>query len=179
MSRDIGCSSARSGQLNHSILPQSMLMNAMKFRLRTLLLLVFVASLLSLLLRSRIVNRPIRFQSYSSQSLEKNLDEGRPVLVSIGADWCLSGAVNRDMISGKMGYPMRKNRVVALEADWTKPSQEVQTLMEELGVQTVPAIAIFTPATRKNPTIMTDLVDQERILHAIEQTNRQSDRTKD
>ena len=152
----------------------------MKFRLRTLLLLVLVASLVSLLLRNRIAaNRPVRFQSYSSQSLEESLDAGRSVLVSIGADWCLKGAVSRDMIAGKMGYSIRKNRVVALEADWTIPSHEVQTLMEGLGVKKVPAIAIFTPTARENPIVITNFFDQGRILHAIEQTNKQADRTKD
>lgn len=151
----------------------------MKFSLRSLFLLVLVASLLSLLVRNWIANRPVRFQNYSSQLLKENLDAGRSVMVSIGADWSVNGTISKDMISGKMGYPLRENRIVTLEADWTRPSAEVRALMQGLGIQTVPAIAIFNPVARENPIVMTDLVDQERILLAMEQSTRQSDRAKE
>lgn len=151
----------------------------MQYRLRTLLAVVLVSSLLSAGLSILIAHRSIEFQNYSAQVLDENLDAGRTVLVSIGADWSVNGEINRKMISSEMGYSLRSNRIAALEADWTRPSNELQKLMSGLGVKTVPAVAIFSPAARAAPVILTDLVDQDQVLQAIEQQRKQDDKSID
>lgn len=140
----------------------------MKFKLRTVFLLFILAALLSLGLRYRIVHRPLKFQAYSAQQLQESLAKGRVVLVSIGADWSANSAVQTKIIADDLGYSVRRKGVVALKADWTKQTPEVQSLMADLGVKSVPAVAIFYPSKAKKPVLVTDLDPRTRILEEIE-----------
>lgn len=142
----------------------------MQFRLRTLLVVFVAAAVLSLIVRHRIANRHMAFHNYSIKSLNEHLDDGRTVLVSVGADWSQNSKFNRNMISNEMGYSLRKEHVVALDADWTRPTIDVQALMEELGIQKLPVVAVFSPGKRDSPILLTEIVDKESVLQAIQQS---------
>lgn len=144
----------------------------MRFRLRTLLVLLLFASIGSVFLRSLIVHRAIQLQPYSARSLELALGEGRPVLVSIGADWSAASLLNTDRISNEMGYWLRRDNFLALQADWTNRTPAVDGLMQDLGVTTTPAVALFFPS-RKDPIVFSGETRRDTLLDVIDQ-NRAS-----
>ncbi|MFN3191113.1 MAG: thioredoxin family protein [Aureliella sp.] len=150
----------------------------MKFRLRSLLMFVFAASIASLILRTVYINRPARFEAYSPPTaLKETLNGGKPVIVSLSAAWSAQSRANAQMIEQSMGRFIRDNDVTALQADWTNPSQETENLMEQLDVVAIPAIAIFNPEDSENPIVITGQVTHQQIRDAIHSSMSEKDRT--
>lgn len=112
------------------------------------------------------------WQPFTTQAeFKKLLDAGHTVLVDFTADWCatcktLEAAV---LNTAEVREAVRRNRVVALQADWTHEAPEISAMLDLLGGRQVPTIAIF-PAGRPNePIIFRGGYTKQRILEALEQ----------
>lgn len=112
------------------------------------------------------------WQPFTTQAeFKKLLDAGHTVLVDFTADWC---ATCKTLEAAVLNTPevreaVRRNGVVAVQADWTHEAPEISAMLDLLGGRQVPTIAIF-PAGRPNqPIIFRGGYTKQRILEALEQ----------
>lgn len=149
----------------------------MRFRLATLLIVVFLAALGMPILDNYLNNRQLWLEDYNRAALDRHLSNGRCVLVTIHADW---DAVTMDQLTrmtSNVPRAIRHNDMAAMSANWTTKSASVDRLMTRLGLQAVPAFAIFTPDDSP-PIVLPDLTSEADLLAIIDHVHQQrTDRT--
>lgn len=65
---------------------------------------------------------------------------------------------------------------VTLKADWTDHSDEIRDLLNRLGGDSIPTLAVFSPARPTEPIVLRDLWTQSMLveqLEAVVNENRQ------
>ena len=123
----------------------------------------------SVLLRDYVHNRPIAWVSYSAEALKRERAEGRIVLLLVGAQWDLTTALNRKraLETRKVRSFLRNEGVVAMEADWTEPSPEVDAVLKSLDSRSIPLVAIYPAAENSDPVKLYDVITEEQVLKAL------------
>jgi thiol:disulfide interchange protein DsbD len=101
----------------------------------------------------------LMWRPYSRRLLEKLAAEGKTVFVDFTADWCLTCKSNESVALNRPEVKMfvDSNGVVALKADKTQPSPEIDELLALLGNKgrSIPFYAVF-PAVAPNKPILLD-----------------------
>ncbi len=91
----------------------------------------------------------LSWEPYSKFALEKYLKDGRPVFVDATADWCATCKANEWIALNRRPTVdfFRTNGIVALKADNTRESVEINELLDRLGNRShgLPYYALFTP----------------------------------
>ena len=88
----------------------------------------------------------IVWEKWSDSRVEELLEEGTPVYVDFTAQWCATCQVNK-----KVAYPdevaalMNERGIVALKADKTKASPEIEAKLEELERSAIPVNVLYVP----------------------------------
>jgi thiol:disulfide interchange protein len=94
------------------------------------------------------------WQPYTRVALEQHRRQGRTVLVDFTADWCATCKVNEATAFNVLPtyLAVNNNGVVALKADKTKSSPEIDALLTELGNEgrSIPYCVIY-PADGSPP----------------------------
>ena len=111
------------------------------------------------------------WQPYSETRLDQLLGEGRTVLVDFTANWCptchlnLSHSINTLPVK----QVVQKNGVVAMTADLSQPSAEINRMLDALKSETIPVLAIFPADHPHEPIVLRDLVSQSGVVEALQQ----------
>ena len=127
---------------------------------------VAVAAALFAVIAWFIESRPPTWEPYSAANLQKRLAEGRPVLVFVNAGWSVHpGAA---VFSRRVCRRLRRQGVVAMRADWTASTPAVDALMQQLGTQRAPALAIFPGEPGAVPRTTPWNASDEQILAALQ-----------
>lgn len=106
---------------------------------------------------------------WSPQAVEKALADGHPVYVDFTARWCATCQTNK-----KLAYTpdvmelFRKNGVVLLKADKTKPNSEIDRAMAKLGRAAVPLNVLYLP-NGGEPHITREILTAEYMKEFISQ----------
>ena len=62
---------------------------------------------------------------------------------------------------------VRTHRVVPMKADWTHGSDVIRDALRCIRANTIPAIAVYSPAYPDTPIVLTDLVTEQEVLNAL------------
>ena len=94
---------------------------------------------------------------------------GAVVFVDVTADWCITCQVNKALVLNN--DPVRSrlagDGVVAMVADWTRPSDEIGAYLKSFGRFGIPFNAVYGPA-RPNGEALPELLTERIVLDAIE-----------
>ena len=83
-----------------------------------------------------------------NKSLPSDLvKQGKIVFVDVTADWCLTCKVNKIFVlqTKKIKELFKKNNVIILRLDWTKPNDNIKKFLKEKGRYGIPFNEIYTP----------------------------------
>jgi thiol:disulfide interchange protein len=143
-----------------------------RFRLATLLVAMVPLGVVFLHLRWWLDVPPeLKWHPYSPQLVEQELAKGKTVVVHFAARWDPSGIWNLQLFNSSQ--PLRryvhKRPITLVCADWTDESPVVTTAMHDLGLQSIPATAIFRPDDTK-PRVMPDIVSASEVIAELERT---------
>ena len=133
-----------------------------------MLIVIFFVALGFAMLRDYMDNRPLTLEDYTSARLSQHLSDGRCVLVSFHADWDSNTSDPLNRMSSKLPHVVRQHGMAAMSADWTTKPASVTGLMTKLGLQSVPAIAVFTPDNANHPIVLPDRTSEADLLAIIE-----------
>ena len=100
-----------------------------------------------------LVGHDIPWQPYSQELLEESIANGKTVFVDFTADWCLTCKANESVAINQPAVAdlIRREGIVAIRADKTVPSPEIDRLLRQLGNNSasIPYYAVFPD---DNPT---------------------------
>ncbi|USD66081.1 protein-disulfide reductase DsbD domain-containing protein [Vibrio sp. SCSIO 43136] len=108
------------------------------------------------------------WQPLSVQTIQQQVDAGKTVFVNVTADWCITckaneiGVILQQPVYGKL----TSANVVAMEGDWTVPSEKVTDYLQANGRYGVPFNMVYGPNAPQGiplPVILT----QEAVMDAL------------
>ncbi|HWB09366.1 MAG TPA: cytochrome c biogenesis protein CcdA [Pirellulales bacterium] len=111
----------------------------------------------------------IDWRPFSLQSLSENVSEGKTVLLDFTANWCATCQVNEALAlnTREVHTLVEELDVVALRADWTRPSAEIETALQKVGADSIPLYIVFPGDRQQKPIVLRDLVTKGQIAEAL------------
>ncbi|MGI3074204.1 protein-disulfide reductase DsbD family protein [Vibrio alginolyticus] len=112
------------------------------------------------------------WEPLSTTAIENHIADGKVVFVNVTADWCITckankiGVLLQDPVYGMLHH----SEVVAMEGDWTVPSQSVTSYLQKNGRFGVPFNIVYGPKAPNGITLPIILTD-ESVISAIETAN--------
>lgn len=106
---------------------------------------------------------------WSEQRLKQLVQEGKPVLVNMTADWCITCLVNErvalDTDSSKAA--MALYNLTYLKGDWTNKDPAISAYLRQFQRDGVPLYVLYWPG--QPPEILPQILTQDSLRQALEQ----------
>jgi thiol:disulfide interchange protein DsbD len=118
-------------------------------------------------------NEEARWEAYSPALLAQLRSSGKPVLVNLTADWCITCMVNERVAlsSDEFYQTLENNNITYLKGDWTDSDPEITELLNQYQRSGVPLYLLF-PEGPGEAEILPQILLQPLILDALNQVNR-------
>ena len=106
---------------------------------------------------------------FERRAIASAVESGKVVFVDVTADWCITCQVNKALVLNNRAVSRRLtgDRVVAMVADWTRPSDEIDAYLESFGRFGIPFNAVYGPA-RPDGEPLPELLTEATVLEAID-----------
>jgi len=88
---------------------------------------------------------------FDPAAIGRHVAEGKTVFVDVTADWCITCKVNKRVALGndEVSGLLSGNSIIAMQADWTKPSDEIAAYLASFGRYGIPFNAVYSPVNPK------------------------------
>lgn len=110
----------------------------------------------------------ISWTRFDQAAIDRAVQSGKVVFVDVTADWCISCKVNKVAVidRGDVAARLRQPDVVAMEADWTRPNDDIAHYLESFGRYGIPFNAVYGPKAPQG-IALSELPGPGEILDAI------------
>ena len=103
------------------------------------------------------------WQAFEPQHIARYESEGQTVFVDVTADWCLTCKANKTLVLDRepIADRLSDETVVAMQADWTRPDDEIARFLERHGRYGIPFNIVFGPGAPSGvalPEVLTQAV---------------------
>lgn len=87
------------------------------------------------------------WRPFDSVQIPKLVGDGRVVIVDVTADWCISCRVNEKLVLDRapVATALAQDNVVAMKADWTRPSDPIAAYLASFGRYGIPFGVVYGP----------------------------------
>jgi suppressor for copper-sensitivity B len=108
------------------------------------------------------------WQPFDRAALERAVGEGKLVFVDVTADWCLTCKVNKELVIEKPEVRARLAApgIVAMRADWTRPSDTIAAYLKSFGRYGIPFNAVYGPAAPRG-IALSEVLTPGAVLDAL------------
>jgi suppressor for copper-sensitivity B len=88
------------------------------------------------------------WQAFDAAAIGGLVRDGHVVMVDVTADWCLTCKVNERLVLDRapVSDELTKPGVVAMRADWTRPSPAIDAYLARFGRVGIPFNVVYGPA---------------------------------
>lgn len=109
------------------------------------------------------------WRSFDQAEIGRLVADGKTVLVDVTADWCLTCQVNKAAVLNRdpIATILLRGDVVAMRADWTRPSQEIADYLASFGRYGIPFNAVYGPGTPSG-AMLPEILMTDSVLAAFE-----------
>jgi len=106
-------------------------------------------------------------EPFDESRIQTILAEGRPVLVDVTADWCVTCKYNERFVlgSGDVKAVLQKKNVLIMRADWTRRDETIRQYLAEFGRSGVPFYAFYEPG--KAPVTLSEFLTKGQVLDVL------------
>jgi len=89
------------------------------------------------------------WRSFDRPAIDRLVQQGKIVFIDVTADWCLNCKVNERLVlrSKEVFDRLSRPDIVAMRADWTRPSDAITAFLRDFGRYGIPFYAVYGPAT--------------------------------
>jgi suppressor for copper-sensitivity B len=87
------------------------------------------------------------WRAFDLEKIKTFVAEGRVVFVDVTADWCLTCQVNKTLVLDRAPVAtwFANENVVAMKADWTRPSDEIAAYLASFRRYGIPLSVVYGP----------------------------------
>lgn len=118
---------------------------------------------------------PIHWQTFDPAAIPGLVRNGHTVLVDVTADWCITCKVNKALVfgDGEIARILERPKFVAMQADWTLPSDDIANYLAGFGRYGIPFNAVYGP---NNPqgAALPELLSEGIVITALTSASGQS-----
>ena len=109
------------------------------------------------------------WQPFDERRIEELVADGKVVFVDVTADWCITCQVNKAAVlnRGEVLSRLQGDDVVALKADWTKPSDVISRYLAKFGRYGIPFNAVYGPGA-PDGIALPELLTRDVVLNALD-----------
>lgn len=109
------------------------------------------------------------WQKWQPGLAESLASDGQVVLVDVTADWCLTCKANQLFVleTETVQQLLTQEKVVLLQADWTRPDDQILNYLKSFGRYGIPFNAIYGPGL-ESPLVLPELLTPSALSDAIE-----------
>jgi suppressor for copper-sensitivity B len=113
------------------------------------------------------------WQPFDPNAISRLVKEGRTVFVDVTADWCLTCKLNDRLAIDTPAVRERLTAkgVVAMRADWTRPSDRIERYLQGFGRYGIPFNAVYGPALPRGRALP-ELLTPSAIAAALDQSRK-------
>jgi suppressor for copper-sensitivity B len=108
------------------------------------------------------------WRSFDQKAIDRLVAEGRVVFVDVTADWCLTCKLNKELViaAPEVNARLRAPGVVAMRADWTRPSDVIAAYLRSFGRYGIPFNAVYGPHAPKG-LALSEILTADQVLAAL------------
>lgn len=112
----------------------------------------------------------LHWEPFTPSAVAEALENGQPVMVDFTADWCLTCKVveKTTLNTDSTRDVVDTHGFVTLKADWTDGSDEIRDLLNRLGGDSIPTLAVFSPAKPTEPIVLRDAWSQSTLIEQLQ-----------
>lgn len=107
--------------------------------------------------------RGVQWQAFSQQTLDQAIQQQRPVLVNVTADWCISCLSNERLVFSDADLA-RMQDVLWLKADWTDYDPAITEYLDQFGRAGVPLYVVYHGLTSQ---VLPQILTQDIVTEAL------------
>jgi len=106
-------------------------------------------------------------ESFDESRIQTILAEGRPVLVDVTAEWCVTCKYNERFVlrSADVKAALQRKNVVLMRADWTKRDETIRQYLAKFGRSGIPFYAYYEPG--KTPVTLSEFLTKRQALDVL------------
>ncbi len=108
------------------------------------------------------------WQPFDEAAIASLVADGKVVFVDVTADWCVTCQVNKTFVLArdKTMTRLQAPDVVAMQADWTRPSDEIAAYLAKYGRYGIPFNVVYGPGAPEG-VILPELLTESAVTDAF------------
>jgi suppressor for copper-sensitivity B len=110
------------------------------------------------------------WKPFDQAALAAEVAAGHVVFVDVTADWCLTCQVNKAAVvyRGEVAKRLSTAGMVAMQADWTRPNDDIANYLASFGRYGIPFDAVYGPGA-PDGLPLPELLSEDSVLQALDQ----------
>lgn len=117
---------------------------------------------------SHAANGPLNWQAFAPETIPALIADGKTVFVDVTAEWCVSCQVNKKLVleTAEVAETFADDDIILMQADWTRPDQQIADYLASYGRYGIPFNAVFGP-NAPDGVLLSELLSKDMVLDAI------------
>lgn len=117
-------------------------------------------------------NAGLNWEPFDLLALNRDLEQGKTVLLDFTADWCLTCKLNEKTVlaSKSVMDKLRASHIVTMRADWTRQNPGITEMLNKFHRSGVPLYVIFPAHRGKKPIVLPEILTETVLLDKLDES---------
>lgn len=115
------------------------------------------------------VDATSHWQDFEPLGIARRVSEGETVFVDVTADWCLTCKANKSLVLDRdpVRARLRGGSIIAMQADWTRPDDNIARFLERYDRYGIPFNIVFGPGSPSG-IALPEILTPQAVLDALD-----------